>query len=100
MTKTSSRGMFVSLATASALILGGWGADTRSTSTPTTVRPDRFDSALNFGGLDDPSSALPSQAYEAAYRSTGLVSGLPAPFALAIDVARTRDGRTRAPPQA
>jgi S-formylglutathione hydrolase FrmB len=80
--------------------IAGHSADTRSSSTPATVRPDRFDASLSFGGPDDPSAALPPRDYDAAHPSTGLATILASAFELPADVARTRDGRTRAPPQA
>ncbi len=85
---------------AGGLSIAGHSADTRSTSTPATVRPDRLDAALNVGGLDDPTAALAAQDYDPAPWVAGLVSIVPAAFTLPANVARTRDGRTRAPPRA
>lgn len=80
--------------------IAGHSADTRTTSKPATVRLDRFDPSLNFGGLDDPTAALAARDAETVPAMSGTTQVLPAAFELPADVARTRDGRTRAPPHA
>lgn len=85
---------------AGGLSIAGHSADTRTTGKPVTVRPDRFDAAPNFGGLDDPTAALTSSDDEAQPWSSRVVPSLPPIYEPAADVARTRDGRTRAPPRA
>lgn len=85
---------------AGGLSIAGHSADTRNTSNPATVRPERFDASLNFGGLDDPTAALAPHHVEAGAWISGVVTSQPVAFALPTDIARTRDGRTRAPPHA
>ncbi len=85
---------------AGGLSIAGHSADSRNTSNPATVRPDRFDASSNFGGLDDPAAALAPHDLEAAPWMSGFVTSLPAAFILPADIARIRDGRTRAPPHA
>jgi hypothetical protein len=85
---------------AGGLSIAGHSADTRNTSNPATVRPDRVDASLNVGGLDDPTVALAPHHTEAEVWISGFDIVQPVALALPADIARTRDGRTRAPPHA
>jgi hypothetical protein len=85
---------------AGGLSIAGHSADARTASKPATVRPDKFDASLNLGGLDDPAAALAAHGCDIVDWPPGQAAVLPAAFDLPADVARTRDGRTRAPPRA
>ncbi len=76
------------------------GADARIAGKPASVRPDTFDPSLNLGGLADAGAALGSRGLETDLWPGSLQSALPADFELPVDIARTRDGRSRAPPRA
>lgn len=83
---------------AGGLSIAGHSAEARAAGKPATVRIDRFDGSLSFGGLDDPTAALSSHDDEVASWSSRVVKSLPPTYEPVVDVARTRDGRTRAPP--
>lgn len=90
----------VSASVAGGLSVAGHSADARSTSKPATIRPDRLDASMNVGGFDDPTAALPPHTYDAAHRPSAIADLLSPAFDVPADIARTRDGRTRAPPLA
>lgn len=74
---------------------------TRATlAKPIAVRPVASDLALNLGGLDDPGAALAARDYHPVLWTSALDYPLPVAFDLPVSAARTRDGRTRAPPSA
>jgi hypothetical protein len=76
------------------------GTDARSTSKPSSVRPDRLDPSLNLGGLDDPAAALAARGHESDLWADARPAVPPVAIEVTADIARTRDGRTRAPPHA
>ncbi|CAN0343689.1 unnamed protein product, partial [Phaeothamnion confervicola] len=82
------------------LSIAGQSADTRAPVKPASVRLDTADPSLNLGGLDDPGAALLARETDADLWTNGAPSVLPAALDLPISVARTRDGRSRAPPHA
>lgn len=96
----SATTLALSTSFAGGLSIAGHSADTRNTSDPATIRPDRFEASLSSGGLDDPTAALAPHDVEVAVWTSAIVMSLPTAFTLPADMARTRDGRTRAPPHA
>ncbi|MCC7251433.1 hypothetical protein [Hyphomicrobium sp.] len=85
---------------AGGLSIAEHGRDVRTTGKPASVRPDTIDPSLNLGGLDDPSAALAAGDIDTGRWTGARITVLPAPFLLPLSIARTRDGRTRAPPHA
>lgn len=76
------------------------GADARTAGKTASIRPDAYAPSLKLGSSGDDGSALhPRQDVTDAW-AAGLRTLLPAALGLPVDVARTRDGRTRAPPAA
>ena len=75
-------------------------ADVRTTGKAASVRPDAFDPSLRLGGSDGNDAALDPRHDDRDRWAEGLRSVLPSAFDLPVDIALTRDGRTRAPPAA
>ena len=74
-------------------------ADLRATGKTASIRPDAFDPSLRLGGSNGSDVALHPRDIAAESWANGLQSVLPAAFRLPVSIARTRDGRTRAPPR-
>lgn len=86
---------------AGAPMVASHASDARATTAkPAAVRPAASDLALNLGGLDEPGSALAARDCDPVLWTSALDQPLPAAFDLPVSAARTRDGRTRAPPSA
>ena len=85
---------------AGGLSIAGHSADARTGVTPASLRTDTFDASFDFGGVDDPGAALTASDLDTDSWTSASTSVLPAAFDLPTSVARTRDGRTRAPPRA
>ncbi|WP_295555933.1 hypothetical protein [uncultured Hyphomicrobium sp.] len=99
LTSAAAAGPSASFVTAP--IVAEHGGDARSTTAkPATVRPEAYDISLNLGGLDDSGTALAARDGEPLLWTSALDLSLPAAFDLPVSAARTRDGRTRAPPVA
>ncbi|MGE0025341.1 MAG: hypothetical protein AB7S70_17100 [Hyphomicrobium sp.] len=90
----------VSTGVATTAAATGHGSDVRSASAPASLRADTTEAGLSFGGTDDHGFALPAPGASIATWTTSTVIVQPAAFDLPVDAARTRDGRTRAPPHA
>jgi hypothetical protein len=75
-------------------------ATARTAGTTSSVRSDTADPSLSFGGTGDIDAALIA-GNPNAFVLNGVVSFvLPASLDLPSDIARIRDGRSRAPPSA
>lgn len=83
------------------LAVADHGSDARATAAkPAAVRSQASDAALNGGGLDDPGAALAARDHDPVLWTASLALPLPWAFGLPVSAARTRDGRSRAPPRA
>ena len=96
----AASGLGVSASTAGGLAAAEQTADTRTAGKPATLRHQLADPSLNLGEGADAGAALAAADLITNPWPSGLGEKLPMSFDVAIDIGRTRDGRTRAPPRA
>jgi hypothetical protein len=75
-------------------------AAARAAGTPASLRAEKVDPGLNFGGAPDDISALLTSGRPVDFGPRVHTAVLPVTFDLLHDITRARDGRTRAPPEA
>lgn len=75
-------------------------APARAAGTPASLRAEMVDPGLNFGGAPDNSAALLSSDRPDDFGPRASTASRLVTFDLLHDIARVRDGRTRAPPEA
>lgn len=85
---------------AGGLSVAAHATDVRTTGKAASVRPDAFDPTLKLGGAGGDDAALHPRDDVAHRWADGLRAVLQTAFDLPVSIARTRDGRTRAPPAA
>lgn len=85
---------------AGGLSIAEHNADARTTGKTASIRPDAFDPSLRLAGADGPDAALHPCTDATDLWAYGPQTVLPVAFDLPVSIARTRDGRTRAPPHA
>ncbi len=72
--------------------------DARSTGKPISVRLDAYDPSLGFGGGEPPVALHGDEAFSPTLFQSSLIRAQH--FGLPVDVARIRNGLSRAPPLA